>query len=394
MRVGAPLSGLAKLFYEQLLQPALHRGLELTARSDNLDLFERHVVDMDLPVLWTEDAHATGTKCGMCNKCNLRTKFVAKLAGDNDAVELIVGRNCARECAYYQCPPYMPYAAYPTYPSAAPSPPVDVGYEDQFLAEVEAMRASVESLERLADSHNRVSRIAALYQRKRVMHKAMRRFEANRNVRLQAGARLNALQAAIAWRRGALSVFFATWYARKNSSLRAQRLAQATLTAARARRVRTIWRAWRSMQPDWRAAIRLAKMVNAYRALRVMDIADQGDTTAELQTKHDQLQSDHALLQDTLAQSDAVVQDLHAKRDILEKKLHVINNVIVALKDKFALHCVDCGRVLYKMRAPKEPEEVDGVLDRCYDVWDDNAHRDALGKITLSTWVHKVHQNE
>ncbi|KAK3289106.1 hypothetical protein CYMTET_3462 [Cymbomonas tetramitiformis] len=99
MRVGAPLSGLAKLFYEQLLQPALHRGLELTARSDNLDLFERHVVDMDLPVLWTEDAHATGTKCGMCNKCNLRTKFVAKLAGDNDAVELIVGRNCARVCA-------------------------------------------------------------------------------------------------------------------------------------------------------------------------------------------------------------------------------------------------------------------------------------------------------
>ncbi|KAK3289107.1 hypothetical protein CYMTET_2633 [Cymbomonas tetramitiformis] len=302
--------------------------------------------------------------------------------------------NYYQECAYYQCPPYMPYAAYPTYPSAAPSPPVDVGYEDQFLAEVEAMRASVESLERLADSHNRVSRIAALYQRKRVMHKAMRRFEANRNVRLQAGARLNALQAAIAWRRGALSVFFATWYARKNSSLRAQRLAQATLTAARARRVRTIWRAWRSMQPDWRAAIRLAKMVNAYRALRVMDIADQGDTTAELQTKHDQLQSDHALLQDTLAQSDAVVQDLHAKRDILEKKLHVINNVIVALKDKFALHCVDCGRVLYKMRATNEPEEVDGVLDRCYDVWDDNAHRDALGKITLSTWVHKVHQTE
>ncbi|KAK3237692.1 hypothetical protein CYMTET_52265 [Cymbomonas tetramitiformis] len=99
MRVGAPLSGLAKLFYEQLLQPALYRGLELTARSDNLDLFERHVVDLDLPVVWTEDAHATGTKCGMCNKCNLRNKFVAKLVGDNVAVELIMGRTCARVCA-------------------------------------------------------------------------------------------------------------------------------------------------------------------------------------------------------------------------------------------------------------------------------------------------------
>ncbi|KAK3289830.1 hypothetical protein CYMTET_2601 [Cymbomonas tetramitiformis] len=302
--------------------------------------------------------------------------------------------NYFQECPYYQYPQYMPYAVYPAYTSVASDPPVDVGYEHQFIAEVGAMRASVESLERLADSHHRILRIAALYQRRRVMYKAMRRFETHRNARLQAGARLNALQASIMWRRGSLSIFFATWYARKNSSRRTQRLVRSTIIAARDRRLRTIWRAWRGLQPDWRAAIRLARMVNAYRALRMMDIDDRHDTTTELQTKHDQLQSDHALLQDTLAQSDAVVQDLHAKRDILEKKLNVINNVIVALKDKFALHCVDCGRVLYKMRAQKETEEVNGVLEQCYDVWDDNTHRDALGKITLSTWVHSVHQTE